>query len=177
MQLRSLIRSLPEPVAQALRDRFYPALLAEGEAVPEWHLQAADGSWYRHNNNRWTIMVFYVADGDPVSKRHLADLQAQLPRLRELGADLYGVNPAESASHQAFAEELGLGFPLLTDRGGSVARQFRAAIQLPFKTVLLSTVYLVNPDRKIRMANRGTPPAEVLVRSIEALQQATKRGM
>lgn len=177
MSLRSMVHRLPEPVQQALRDRFYPTLLAEGEAVPEWHLQAADGNWHRHNNNRWTVMVFYVADGDPASAKQLSDLQAHLPKLREIGAEVYGINAAEADSHQAFAKELGLQFPLLTDRGGSVARQFRAAIGLPFRTVLLSTVYLVNPDRKIRMANRGTPPAAVLVRSIEALQQATKRGM
>jgi len=39
------------------------------------------------------------------------------------------------------------------------------------KTVILRSVYLVNPDGKIRLANRGAPPATALVRSIQALQQ------
>ena len=38
------------------------------------------------------------------------------------------------------------------------------------------TVYLVNPDKKIRLANRGAPPVEAIIRSIQALK-ATKAGM
>jgi alkyl hydroperoxide reductase subunit AhpC len=42
---------------------------------------------------------------------------------------------------------------------------------------VIRTVYLVNPDKKIRLANRGAPSVEAIVRSIEALQQATRDGM
>jgi alkyl hydroperoxide reductase subunit AhpC len=39
------------------------------------------------------------------------------------------------------------------------------------------TVYLVNPERKIRLANRGAPSVSAIVRSVEALQQAARGGM
>ena len=86
-------------------------------------------------------------------------------------AEVLAVNPAEAPSHKAFAEKFGFDFPILTDRGGSVARQFRAAVQLPWRTVIVRSVYLVNPEGKIRLANRGAPPAAALLRSIQALQQ------
>jgi peroxiredoxin Q/BCP len=175
--LHSLKNALPTPVKDAVKRKVYPKLLAEGETVPEWQLQAWDGTWYRHNNRKWTVMVFYPGDDTPGCTAQLQDLQAHLPRFRELGAQVYGVNPAEADSHEAFARKFGFEFPLMTDRGGVVARNFRAALQLPFKTVILRTVYLVNPERKIRLANRGAPPAEALIRSIEALQQATRGGM
>jgi hypothetical protein len=38
-------------------------------------------------------------------------------------------------------------------------------------------VYLINPDRVVRLANRGAPSVEAIIRSVEALQQATKAGM
>ncbi|MCB9758290.1 MAG: redoxin domain-containing protein [Alphaproteobacteria bacterium] len=173
----ALARALPEPVKRAIKARVYPPLLAEGETVPEWHLQSWDGSWHRHNNRKWTVMVFYPGDDTPGCTRQLAELQERYPRFQELGAQVYGVNPAEAPSHQAFAEKLGLAFPLLTDRGGVVARNFKAAVQLPMRTLVLRTVYLVNPERRIRMANRGAPPADAILRSIEALQQATRAGM
>lgn len=175
--IQQLKGALPDPVKDALKRKIYPPLLAEGETVPEWHLQGWDGAWHRHNNRKWTVMVFYPGDDTPGCTAQLQDFQDHYARLRELGAQVYGVNPAESDSHQAFAEKFGFEFPILTDRGGVVARQFKAALQLPFKTVVLRTVYLVNPERKIRLANRGAPPAAAIVRSIEALQQATRAGM
>lgn len=177
MNPRALLDRIPRPVKEAVKDKIYPQLLAEGETVPEWHLQAADGAWHRHNNRRWTVMVFYPGDDTPGCTAQLQDLQDHLPRFQELGAMVYGINPAEADSHQAFADKFGFQFPLLTDRGGVVARQFRAALQTPLKTYTLRTVYLVNPERKIRLANRGAPPAAALIRSIEALQQATRGGM
>ena len=41
----------------------------------------------------------------------------------------------------------------------------------------LRTVYLVNPERKIRLGNRGAPSVAAIVRSVEALQQASRTGM
>ncbi|HJN76720.1 MAG TPA: peroxiredoxin family protein [Myxococcota bacterium] len=175
--IRELRGALPTPVKEALKRRIYPPLLAEGETVPEWHLQSWDGSWHRHNNRKWTVMVFYPMDDTPGCTAQLRDYRELHGRLGELGARVYGVNPAEADSHEAFARKLDLEFPLLTDRGGVVARQFKAALHLPFSTLVLRTVYLVNPERKIRLANRGAPPAAAIVRSIEALQQATRAGM
>ncbi len=177
MDLGGLVHKIPTPIKQQIKARVYPELLREGETVPEWILQAHDGSWYRHDNRRWTIMVFYPGDDTPGCTAQLKDFQAHHARFKELGAEVYAINPAESPSHAAFAEKYGFEFPVLTDRGASVSRQFRAAIQLPLKNIILRTVYLVNPQRKIRLANRGAPPAEALVRSIEALQQATRKGM
>jgi len=123
------------------------------------------------------VLYFYPKDDTPGCTAQLQDMQDHYAQFQELGAEVYGINPAEAPSHEAFAKKYGFEFPILTDRGGVVARQFRAAVQMPFKTLILRTVYLVNPERKIRMANRGAPPAEAIVRSIQALQQATRSGM
>jgi hypothetical protein len=40
----------------------------------------------------------------------------------------------------------------------------------------LAVLYLVNPDRKVRLSNRGRPSVEAVLRSAEALQRATKTG-
>ena len=168
----SRLRSaFPAPLKDAIKGVVYPPMLAEGEQVPEWALQSWDGSWFRHNKGGWVIMVFYPGDDTPGCTRQLQDLQEHYEELKSLGAEVYGVNPAEADSHEAFARKFGFEFPILTERGGSVARQFRAAIQLPMKTLILRSVYLVNPNGMIRLANRGAPPATALIRSIQALQQ------
>jgi peroxiredoxin len=174
--LRKTLSKLPPPVKLAIQGRVYPKLLGEGETAPEWHLQSWDDSWHRQGKH-WSVLVFYPEDGGPEDAEQLRAFQQHLDDFARLGVKVFGVNQAESASHASFAQELGVTFPLLTDRGGSVARQFRACIQLPLRPMYVRTVYLVNPDRKIRLANRGAPSVAAIVRSVEALQQAARGGM
>lgn len=174
--LGSIAHKLPTPVKQAIKDRLYPDLLPEGEVAPEWQLQSWDGQWHRMRKG-WSILVFYPADDTPGCTAQLQDFQEHYAQLQELGCEVYAINPAEGPSHQAFSEKYGFTFPILTDRGGSVARRFKASMPMGFKGKVIRTVYLINPERKIRLANRGAPSVEAIVRSIQALQQATKGGM
>ena len=176
LNLGGIAAKLPTPVKQALKDRVYPNMLPEGETAPEWQLQSWDGEWHRMKKE-WSILVFYPGDDTPGCTKQLQEYQEHYDELKGLGCEVYAINPAESESHQAFAEKFGFRFPVLTDRGGSVARRFKASIPIGFKPRIIRTVYLINPDRKIRLANRGAPSVAAIVRSIKALQQATRAGM
>jgi peroxiredoxin len=176
MSLRTTLSNLPDPIKRAIQERVYPKPLPEGETAPEWHLQAADGSWHRQGRH-WSLMVFYVEDGGEKDKEQLRSVMEFKKDFDRLGVKVFAVNMAEAPSHEAFAAELGAEFPLLVDRGGSVARQFKSCLQLPGKSIMVRTVYLVNPERKIRLGNRGNPSIEAILRSVEALQQASKTGM
>ncbi|MGB0639247.1 MAG: peroxiredoxin [Myxococcota bacterium] len=177
MGLRDLINKVPTPLKQAVKDKVYPDMIAEGELAPEWHLQDQDDNWHRMKGKKWAIMVFYPGDDTPGCTLQLQDFQRHYDRLKELNVEVYGVNPAEADSHKAFADKCGFDFPILVDRGGSVCRQFRCSLPMPYGIKVIRSVYLVNPERKIRMANRGTPPVQAIIRSIEALQQVTRSGM
>jgi peroxiredoxin len=172
---RARLRALPAPLRRGLAARLYPSVLPEGSIAPEWHLQGWDDRWHRHGK-RWALLVFYVDDDDDACAAQLQSFEAQRPTFAELGVDVYGVNPGEAPAHRAMAERAGITFPLLTDRGASVARLFRAAIQLPLRPWLVRTVVLVNPERRVRLANRGAPSVEALVRSVQALRQVARGG-
>lgn len=174
--VRQALRKLPDPLKRAIQERLYPKMLPEGETAPEWHLQAADGSWHRQGKH-WSLMVFYPEDGGEEDAAQLREFQKHLPDFNRLGVKVFGLNQAEAESHSAFAAANGITFPLLVDRGGSVARLFKACIQIPTAPMYIRSVYLVNPERKIRLGNRGSPSVEAIVRSIEALQTASKTGM
>ncbi len=175
--VRKTLAGLPAPIKRQIQERVYPKLLPEGETAPEWHLQSYDDSWHRHGRH-WSVLVFYVEDGGKDDSEQLQDFQKHLADFDRLNVKVFGISSAEAESHKAFAESIGVKFPLLTDRGGSVARQFKACMQFPLTgPMVIRTVYLVNPERKIRLGNRGKPSVAAIVRSIEALQQATKTGM
>lgn len=175
--LRKSLAGLPDGIKRPLQERVYPKLLPEGETAPEWHLQSYDDSWHRHGRH-WSVLVFYVEDGGAPDAEQLLEFQKHLPDFERLNVKVFGINSAEAASHREFAENIGVTFPMLTDRGGSVSRQFKSSMQFPvFGPMMVRTVYLVNPERKIRLGNRGNPSVAAIVRSIEALQQASKTGM
>jgi peroxiredoxin len=168
---------LPEPLKRFVKERVYPRPLAEGVEVPEWHLQAHDREWHRQGVF-WSVMQFMPAcPQDARIGAQLEALERHLPRLKELKARVFAVFPSEEAELRAIAAHHGLTFPLLTDRGLPVSRRFAAALQLPLRPMVIPTLYLVNPERRVRLANRGYPSVEAVVRSIEALQQATRAGM
>lgn len=173
----SIIKRIPQPIKKRAKDQFYPQILTESSIAPEWHLQAHDGGWHRMKQKRWSILVFYPGDDTPGCTAQLEDFQSSLSELKELGCDVYAINPAEQTSHANFAQKYGFEFPILTDRGGAVSRQFNCTFSIPLKTWVIRSVYLINPQRKIRLANRGAPSVTAIIRSIKALQQATKDGM
>jgi peroxiredoxin len=177
MSLLNLASRLPDGLKSAIKDRIYPPLLGEGETAPEWHLQARTGKWFRQGGH-WTVMAFTSADfSDAATRQWLSDIEEQGERFLELGCHAVSVSPAEPDALERLAQELSLSFPLLTDPGCTVAKQFHAAFQLPSGPLMIPSLYLVNPERKLRLSNRGMPSIAAVVRSIQALQQATRQGM
>ena len=62
-------------------------------------------------------MVFYPGDDTPGCTKQLEEFEAFSDRLNDLGCKIYAVNPADAASHRAFAEKYNFSFPVLVDRG------------------------------------------------------------
>jgi peroxiredoxin len=77
---------------------------------------------------------------------------------------VYGVNPANEASHKLYAEKLKLSFPLIVDTGGRVSRAFRSG----WASVVRRTVYVISPDGRIAYSKRGAPPVEEILSAIAA---------
>ena len=75
---------------------------------------------------RRVVLAFYPADWEPVSREQLVLYQEYAPVFRVLRADIIGISTDEIWSHEAFAREAGLRFPLLADSQskGMVARAY-----------------------------------------------------
>lgn len=175
--LHRLQNRIPKPVRNVLRERFYPPMLREGESAPEWRLLGSDGAWHQPGDH-WSILVFYPGDSTPGCTLQLRAMEELREKFLAVNVRIFGVNPADRESHEKFARGQDLKFPLLVDEGGAVARQYGALLELPFGAPrVIRTVYLVNPMRKIRLANRGSPSVAAILRSVQALQNATRAGM
>jgi peroxiredoxin (alkyl hydroperoxide reductase subunit C) len=100
--------------------------LAVGTPAPEFSLKGPGGqpvqlSDYRGKKN--VVLVFFPLAFSPVCSHQLPDLEQHAREIEALDAALFGVSIDSHYSNTAFAKQLGLSFPLLSDldRKASVA--------------------------------------------------------
>ena len=89
-----------------------------GEPAPDFELQSTGDltiklSEFRGKKN--VVLAFYPFDWSPVCSLQLPGLQEELSEFRSLNAEVLGLSVDSRHSHRAFAEHLGLDFPLLSD--------------------------------------------------------------
>ena len=111
------------------------------------------------------ILVFYPADFTPVCTAQLCEMNDTL--INGLSDDtttqkhaiaVLGINPGKAATHQKFAAEHRLGFPLLVDEGAKVASLYKAVL-VP-GLVNNRAVYGIDPQGIIRFAQFGKPTVQ-----------------
>jgi peroxiredoxin len=89
-----------------------------GDLAPDFSLPATTQdsitlSQYRGHKN--VVLAFYPFDWSPVCSLQLPGLQENLAEFKKLDTEVLGISIDSRHSHKAFAEHLGLEFPLLSD--------------------------------------------------------------
>src|SRR2546426_5899139 len=103
------------------------ATLEVGQMAPDFKLKGPGGqpislSEYRGKNN--VVLVFYPLAFSPVCSHQLPAIQNELSRFEELDAVVLGVSIDSHYANTAFARQLGLTFPLLSDFNRQVSSQY-----------------------------------------------------
>lgn len=89
-----------------------------GDLAPDFELPATGDRKVRLSNFRGqknVVLAFYPFDWSPTCSLQLPGLQEKLGDFRSLDTEVLGISIDSRHSHNAFAEHLGLEFPLLSD--------------------------------------------------------------
>jgi peroxiredoxin Q/BCP len=126
-----------------------------GDPAPDFTLAGTPGgrryslSDYR---GRAVVLVFYPNDDTPVCTTQLVSYNADLEQFADLGAEVLGLSPQDVESHERFAEEHGLDFPLLADADKEVGRAYGLVGPLGFYK---RSVFVVDGAGIVRYAHRS----------------------
>ncbi len=93
-------------------------ILKVGDAAPDFELPATGDRKIKLSDfldQKNVVLAFYPFDWSPVCSLQLPGLQDKLADFRSLNTEVLGVSVDSRHSHRAFAEHLGLEFPLLSD--------------------------------------------------------------
>ncbi|GAA1492107.1 peroxiredoxin [Curtobacterium herbarum] len=120
---------------------------------------------------RPVVLAFYPGDATPVCTAQLCSYQQELDDFRDLGAVVWGISPQGLDSHEGFARNASLSFPLLSDVAGDVIRAY--GVHVP-GLGLRRSVFVIGPDGLVRWRHVGLvglrfPRAEVIRDQIELL--------
>ena len=173
-------RVIAELKAQGLAEHS----LARGAKAPEFLLQDQDGKVVSSADllGRGKLVVcFYRGRWDPFCCGQMEAMNRALPDIEQAGASLVAISPQKVKQSFFMADQHGLNFPLLSDAGNSVARQFglvyrvpdgqqaiyrRAFINLPFTNgdesweLPIPATYVVDRDRRVLLAYANEDYAE-----------------
>ncbi len=150
---------------------------AVGDSAPDFALPGPDGEIIRLSNYRGrahVLLAFYPFDFSPICSKQLPGLQAQMARFRELNTVVMGVSTDSPHSHRAFAAELGLEFPLLSDFFGKHVSEAYGVLRKEGFCERAS--FIIDKEGVVRYAEvhelSQVPDVEEIFHVLETLNQA-----
>jgi peroxiredoxin Q/BCP len=141
-------------------------LLEVGTEAPDFALPTEKGDTVTLSSFRGTsfvVLVFYPGDETPVCTKQLCELRDSWSGFADKGAKVFGVNPGNAASHQAFIAKNSFQFPLLIDADKATAKTYGTYAKFMQKR----TVYVVDKEGKIAYAKRGKPPVSEILEAVK----------
>src|SRR5512144_1279791 len=124
-----------------------------GQTAPDFKLKGPGGQFislseFRGKKN--VVLVFYPLAFSPVCSHQLPALEKEMPRLRALDAEVLGISVDSHYANEAFAKQLRLSFPLLSD----FRRQVSAAYGLLNQDAYFSNRALILVDKQGTIVHR-----------------------
>ena len=138
--------------------------LKVGEKAPSFTLPDALGrpvSLAGLLQQRPAVVTFYRGEWCPYCNLQLHAYQQALPQIKELGASLVALSPQTPDHSLSLSEKHELAFPVLSDQGNQVARQFGLVYSLEGQTRTLlkslgSDIPAFNGDESWELPVPGT---------------------
>lgn len=115
----------------------------------------------------WLVLYFYPRDFTSGCTLEARGFQQALPQFRARSARVVGVSADGPDDHAAFCSSEGLVYPLLSDPGGRVSRQY-GSWMAPFS---LRHTFLIDPQGIVRARWTGVRPAGHAAEVLATLEQ------
>jgi peroxiredoxin (alkyl hydroperoxide reductase subunit C) len=128
-----------------------------GQRAPDFKLRGPDGVTFllsEYLGNKHVVLVFYPLAFSPVCSHQLPAIQKELPRFAALDAQVLGISVDSHHANKAFAKQLGVDFPLLSD----FKREVSAAYGVLNEQTLYSGRAVFVVDKRGRIAYKDVNP-------------------
>lgn len=135
---------------------------ALGEPAPEFELSDQNGQLHSLEDYRdqWVVLYFYPKDETPGCTTEACEFRDNIFAFKKINTQILGVSLDDVESHQKFAENHGLPFPLLADSEGKAAEAYGVKTKMSGMTVAKRQTFLIGPDGTIAKHYEKVKPDE-----------------
>jgi len=121
---------------------------AVGDVAPEFELSDQSGQLHSLEDYRdqWVVLYFYPKDGTPGCTTEACEFRDNIFEFKRLNAQILGVSLDDVESHQRFAENHDLPFPLLADVEGKVSEAYGVKTRMFGMKMAKRQTFLISPD-------------------------------
>jgi peroxiredoxin Q/BCP len=149
-------------------------LLAAGSAAPDLAAPDQTGKSRRIAEERGHALVvyFYPKDGTPGCTKEACAFRDAWERYQKAGVQIFGVSADDQKSHEAFAREEHLPFPIVADPGHAWATAFGVSTRLGMDA---RVSFLIDPAGKVARVYPDVDPglhADQVLKDAAALTPA-----
>jgi peroxiredoxin Q/BCP len=122
-----------------------------GEVAPGFELADQNGQLHSLEDYRdqWVVLYFYPKDDTPGCTAEACEFRDDIFAFREINAQVLGVSLDDVESHQKFAEEYSLPFPLLADVEGKAADAYGVKTRMFGMTLAKRQTFIIDPQGKV----------------------------
>jgi peroxiredoxin (alkyl hydroperoxide reductase subunit C) len=150
--------------------------IAAGQPAPEFALRANDDKEYKLSDlkGKNVVLAFYPLDFSPVCSNEHACVRDDLSQFQSLNAEVFGISVDSTWAHKAFAEKLGLKYPLLADfhPKGAVADKY--GLYLSERGIAARAVVVIDKEGIVRWVKQydipTVPDTKEVVSVLEGLK-------
>jgi len=147
-----------------------------GSPAPDFALPDATGKTVRLSDFRGrkaVVLYFYPKDDTPGCTKESCTFRDQYQDFQDAGAEVIGVSSDSEVAHGKFTEKYRLPFTLVSDRGGSVRKQYGVPATLGLLPGRVT--YVIDRDGTVRhVFNSQFQATQHVAEALQALRGLSK---
>ena len=106
---------------------------------------------------QWTVLYFYPKAGTPGCTKQACAFRDSIKKIRDLGAEVYGISTDTVEDQAKFHKEHHLNFDLLADADAKVTELYGS--KMPVVKVSKRWTFIIDPQLKIKNVMKDVDPA------------------
>lgn len=151
--------------------------VAIGRKIPDFSAASTGGEIRASNlKGRKLVLFFYPKDNTPGCTTQACEFRDNIFAFRSAGAVILGISVDDVASHEAFAKEHGLPFPILADSTKAVAKSYGVLYKaMGVMEVARRDTFIIDPQGRIAKHYEKVDPkghSEFVLAELKSLQAA-----
>lgn len=148
-----------------------------GRKVPDFSAASTGGEVRLSSlKGRKLVLFFYPKDNTPGCTTQACEFRDNIFAFRSAGAVILGISVDDVASHEAFAKEHGLPFPILADSTKAVAKSYGVLYKaMGVMEVARRDTFIIDPQGRIAKHYEKVDPkghSEFVLAELKSLQAA-----